>query len=191
MKNKGFTLIEMLAVVAILAIIGTIVIVKVEKTSKNSAESINEEIINNIEAAALIYANTYYEKLGNLDRINVDVITIQDLIDSGLIKRKNINDINATDKILIADINNVYKIKYTKTDVPVIFVNGTTEISIYKGKDYEELGAVVAKPNEGVIELNNSNITSNVNNNIVGKYEVLYSYSGADSVKRIVNVISN
>ena len=191
MKNKGFTLIEMLAVVAILAIIGTIVIVKVEKTSKNSAESIDEEIIKNIEAATLIYVNTYYEKLGNLDIINVDTITIQELIDSGLINRKNINDINATDIVLVADINNVYKIKYTKSSVPVIFVNGTAEISIYKDKDYEELGAVVAIPNEGIIELNSSNITSNVNKNIVGKYEVLYSYANANSVKRIVNVISN
>lgn len=191
MKKTGFTLIELLAVIVVLGIISVIVIVKVDKTSKNASNFINEETVKTIESATLIYANTYINKNSDLETKNVEIITIQDLIDSGLINTKNIGNIKTTDIVLIADINNVYKIRYTEKIMPVIFINGSEEISIYQNNNYEELGAVVAIPNVGVNELDSSSITSNIDNNTIGRYEVTYSYSDATSVKRIVNVISN
>ena len=89
----------------------------------------------------------------------------------------------------IADINGILKTDYIGTSKSVIFLNGPSDISIYKGDNYTEMGAYVAIPETGIVELTSSNISSNVNTNTVGDYEVTYSYSGASSVSRKVSVI--
>ena len=63
-------------------------------------------------------------------------------------------------------------------------------MSIYVGDIYKEMGAFVAIPGTGVIELTGSNILSNVNSNQVGEYETTYSYENTESVKRKVSVIN-
>ena len=89
----------------------------------------------------------------------------------------------------MANINGITKAKYTKTTKNTIFINGPSQISIIINAQYNELGAYVAIPNTGVVQLTGSNITSNVETGTLGDYEITYTYSGADTIKRIVSVI--
>lgn len=52
------------------------------------------------------------------------------------------------------------------------------------------MGAFVAIPNIGIIELESTNITSNINTTTIGEYKVTYSYTDAVSQERKVSVIT-
>lgn len=188
-KKNGFTLVELLAVIVILCITVTIVVVKVDKNIKDANEFGNEMQIENIQSAALIYADEYTSSLTNLKSKNVDTITISTLINSGLLNSKDVKDISTSNLVLITNINGTLKVKYIGTSKNVIFLNGSKEISIYKGDTYQEMGAYVAIPGTGLVELTNSNISSTVNASTKGEYKVTYSYSGATSVVRKVLVL--
>lgn len=187
MKKTGFTLVELLAVITILAITVTIVIVKVDKNIKDTNEFGNDMQIESIESAALIYAED--SNSTNLKEKKVEQVTINELIEKGLIEKK-LKNIDKTDIVLIANINNNLKSKYTKTSKNVIFLVGPDEISIYKDDTYKEMGAFVAIPNIGIIELESTNITSNINTTTIGEYKVTYSYTDAVSQERKVSVIT-
>ena len=190
MKKNGFTLVELLAVIIIIGITITLVIVKVDNNLKNVAKFGDQQTINSIESAALSYYNIYSYETSKIKTIGVDTITLQDLVEKGFIKVQTIKNYSTTDVVLVANVNGAIKTKYTKTIKPVIFLNGTDEISVYQNETYSELGAKVAIPNTGILDLDNSNISSNVDTTTIGKYEITYSYTNAESVKRIVNVIS-
>lgn len=189
MKKNGFTLVELLAVITILCITVIIVVVKVDKNIKDANEFGNEMQIKNIESAALIYADENTNSLSNLKNIKVETITISTLINSGLINAKDVKNISTSNLVLIVDINGVLNVKYTGTSKNVIFLNGSQEISLYKGDTYSEMGAFVAVPGTGLIELTGSNISSTVNTSIKGEYMVTYSYENATSVIRKVSVL--
>ncbi len=186
--KRGFTLIELLAVIIILAVTITIVVVKVDKNLKDANKFGDERTAQMLEEAAILFVENYKNELSNINSIGVDTITINQLINKGLIESKNIKD-NTANIILIANIDEIIKSKYTKTQQSVIFLNGSSQISIYKGSEYVELGAYVAVPGRGVLELPGSNISTNFDKNKIGEYEVNYTYSSATPVKRIVNVI--
>ena len=188
-KINGFTLVELLAVIIILCVTVTIVVVKVDKNIKDANEFGNEMQIENIESAALIYAEEYTSSLSNLQNIKVDTITISTLIDSGLINSKDVKDISTSNLVLIANINGDLRVKYIGTSKRVIFLNGPKEISLYQGDTYQEMGAYVAIPGTGLVELTSSNISSTVNASAKGEYQVTYSYENATSVVRKVSVL--
>ena len=190
MKKNGFTLIELIATIAILSMIITIVVVKVNKNINETKDFGNKIQIETIESAALIYAEEYINTLTNIDEKKVDTVSLETLINIGLLKEKDIKDIPKTNVVVIVEINDNIKVKYTETSKNVIFINGPTDMSIYIGDTYKEMGAFVAIPGSGVMEITSTNISSNVNNNIVGEYEVTYSYKNTDSVKRKVSVIT-
>lgn len=188
-KINGFTLVELLAVIIILCITVTIVVVKVDKNIKDANDFGNEMQIENIESAALIYADDYTSNLTNLKSKNVDTITISTLINSGLLNSKDVKEISTSDLVLIANINGDLRVKYIGASKNVIFLNGSKEISLYQGDTYNEMGAYVAIPGTGLVELTSSNIVSTVNTSTKGEYQVTYSYSGAASVVRKVSVL--
>lgn len=188
-KINGFTLVELLAVIIILCITVTIVVVKVDKNIKDANDFGNEMQIENIESAALIYANEYTNSLTNLKSKNVDTITISTLINSGLLNSKDVKDVSTSNLVLIANINGDLRVKYIGTSKNVIFLNGSKEISLYQGDTYNEIGAYVAIPETGLVELTSSNIVSTVNTSTKGEYHVTYSYSEATSVVRKVSVL--
>ena len=190
MKKTGFTLVELLAVIVLLSITITIVIVKVDKNIKNSKELGNKMQIETIESAGQLYVVEHRSSLSNINQKKVDTVSIETLINSGLLQEKDVKEINKSNIILIAEINNNIKVKYIGVSKNVIFLNGPSEISIYVGDEYQEMGAFVAIPGTGVIELTNTNISSNINNNQVGKYKVTYSYENTDSQERIVSVVN-
>ena len=186
--KKGFTLIELLAVIVILTMTITLVVVKVDKNIKEANKFKNERAANTLENAAVLFIDDYSNELSNFDTLNVDVITIAQLIDKGLIDSKEIKD-PTSNVVVVANINGITKAKYTKTTKNTIFINGPSQISIIINAQYNELGAYVAIPNTGVVQLTGSNITSNVETGTLGDYEITYTYSGADTIKRIVSVI--
>ena len=188
-KKNGFTLVELLAVIIILCITVTIVVVKVDKNIKDANEFGNEMQIENIESASLIYADEYTSSLTNLKNKNVDTITVSTLINSGLLNSKDVKELSTSNLVLIANINGNLNVKYIGTSKNVIFLNGSKEISLYQGDTYNEMGAYVAIPETGLVELTSSNIASTVNTNTKGEYKVTYSYSGATSVVRKVSVL--
>lgn len=190
MKKNGFTLIELLAVIIILCITVTIVIVKVENNVKDAVMFGNDRQIESIESAAQLYVEEYRASLSNINTKKVDTVSLQTLINQGLIQEKDVKDINKTNVILIAEINGNYKIKYTGERKNVIFLNGPSEISLYQGDKYNEMGANIAIPETGIEELTSINIKSTVDTSNIGKYKVIYSYENTDSVERIVSVIN-
>jgi len=187
--KRGFTLIELLAVFIILGVTMTLVIIKIDNNIKNANDFANEQTIGLIENAAYLYEEEYRSELLNIDSLKVDTVTISTLISKGLINSNDIKNIPTSNIVLIAEISKTIKTKYTITSKNVIFLNGSEEISISQNNQYEELGAYVAIPGTGVIELDESNISSNIDIYTKGKYEVIYSYPNTTSVKRIVNVI--
>lgn len=190
MKKNGFTLVELLAVIIILCITITIVIVKVDKNIKDATDFGNDMQKESIESAALLYAEDYRNSLNNLNEKKVDTVSLETLINQGLLEEKNVNNISRNNVVLIADVNGNIKVKYVGKQKNVIFINGPDNMSIYVGDEYKEMGAVVAIPETGIVELTNSNILSNVNNNKVGEYKVIYSYSNTETVERKVSVIN-
>ncbi len=189
MKNTGFTLIELIAVIAIISFTITILIIKVEKNVKDADKFANDREIEAIENATILYANEFYDELTDLKEKKVLIININTLIEKGYLSNKELDSTNNDDKILIAEIDNVIKVKYTKDEKNVIFLNGPDEVSLYQNDEYKELGAKVAIPNQGLIDLNSSNISGTVNNTIKGEYYILYAYDNADTAKRKVNII--
>lgn len=86
-NNKGFTLVELLAIVVILSLIAIIAAPNINKQIKENDEN-NQNILNQkIENAAHLYAAKYYaDKLVNGQTIT---FTLKDLQNDGLINLKD------------------------------------------------------------------------------------------------------
>lgn len=111
-SNKGFTLVELLAVVVILAIIMAIAAPNMTRQIKKEEEE-NQNILNQkIENASKIYAAKYYVN----ELINNEYIefTLNDLQRDGLINLKDNCSNNLTDKIIIN--SGVYNYNHIQSD---------------------------------------------------------------------------
>lgn len=132
-NNKGFTLVEMLAVVAIIAIVGVIATPSVLSMIKSSKDSSYDILVNNIRTASIeLYqekdymgTNIYkYDNNGRTsDKVNItsDSITVnlQTLVGNGfLIGSNNDEGVNKNNKVILEPYNNndigECKIKITK-----------------------------------------------------------------------------
>jgi uncharacterized repeat protein (TIGR02543 family) len=113
-NNKGFTLVEILAVVAVLILIIAIITPKIFKQFQNAEKITNQEQINTIINIAKIYMNQNSELLPKEGREYN--ITLQELKNSGLISTSQI--LNPSTKqelqgyISVKYINNKYNYKY-------------------------------------------------------------------------------
>lgn len=83
MKNKGFTLVELLATVIILGLLAMIAVPAVMDNIEKARADSYKQIINNIEQTAQLYVRNNKE---NIEGINVAgntiIITIQDLVNN-------------------------------------------------------------------------------------------------------------
>lgn len=84
MKNKGFTLIELIGVVVILGLLATFSIPALTKTFRDSADKQYEEYLKNIELAA----ENYFHSETNGDLTTNYTITIGELVSSGYLKKE-------------------------------------------------------------------------------------------------------
>ena len=110
MKNKGFTLVELLAVLVILAIIVTITAVAVSSILSSSENSVSDLQKKNVEEAAKVY----YLKEGM--NTNATCVSIEYLIDEGYIEGTEVTDPKTKEPIegsvKITYASNQYSYKY-------------------------------------------------------------------------------
>jgi len=141
--KKGFTLIELLAVIAILAVISVIAYPKVIDTigaSRLTAYNVSKSNI--VDAAKLKY-------LADVNSTSITEYTVQDLIDTGYIKKGTKNPLTDEEydnntKVLITNNNGVIKYEYVEGKTLYDYVSTKSEKEnvykvnnefIYKGKD--------------------------------------------------------
>ena len=191
MKKNAFTLIELLSVIIILGLTVTLVVVRVEKNIKDTKKLANAMQIKMIEDAALLMSTDYQDELTKLNSKNVETITLQTLVNKGLLKSSDLKDIPLSNKVLLAKINDDIRVNYDKlqSNKNVIFLTGLDNITLHKNDTYTESGAYVAIIDTGVVALTSSNISGTINTNTVGTYKRTYSYNNAVSVTRTINII--
>lgn len=141
--KKGFTLIELLAVIAILAVISVIAYPKVIDTigaSRLTAYNVSKSNI--VDAAKLKY-------LADVNSTSITEYTVQDLIDTGYIKKGTKNPLTDEEydnntRVLITNNNGVIKYEYIEGKTLYDYVSTKSEKEnvykvnnefIYKGKD--------------------------------------------------------
>ena len=86
-KNKGFTLVELLAVIVILALILTIAVPNVIALSKRIRRNMYCTKVENIESAAKLYANDNIDGFTN----NTMTIPVSTLIENNVFKKEDKN----------------------------------------------------------------------------------------------------
>lgn len=118
MKNKGFTLVELLAVVAILMLLISVITPKVMSQLNTSKDVTQKEQINTLIDITKIYTNQNTNKLPEED--HTSIITIEELKQSGLINKNEIIDPKTKEQITgcirITIENNKYKYEYSKNN---------------------------------------------------------------------------
>lgn len=141
--KKGFTLIELLAVIAILAVISVIAYPKVIDTigaSRLTAYNVSKSNI--VDAAKLKY-------LADVNSTSITEYTVQDLIDTGYIKKGTKNPLTDEEydnntKVLITNNNGVVRYEYIEGKTLYDYVSTKSEKEnvykvnnefVYKGKD--------------------------------------------------------
>ena len=141
--KKGFTLIELLAVILILAVISVIAYPKVIDTigaSRLTAYNVSKSNI--VDAAKLKY-------LADVNSTSITEYTVQDLIDTGYIKKGTKNPLTDEDydnntKVLITNYNGVVRYEYVEGKTLYDYVSTKSEKEnvykvnnefVYKGKD--------------------------------------------------------
>lgn len=191
MKKNAFTLIELLSVIIILGLTVTLVVVRVEKNIKDTKKIANAMQIKMIEDAALLMSTDYQDELTKLNSKNIETITLQTLVNKGLLKSSDLKGIPLSNKVLLAKINDDIRVNYDKlqSNKNVIFLTGLDNITLHKNDTYTESGAYVAIIDTGVVALTSSNISGTINTNTVGTYKKTYSYNNAVSVTRTINII--
>lgn len=86
--NKGFTLVELLAILALLGAIVLVSVPSIVSTNKTSQENNYEQYTQNIENAAEIYVETHADRYQTLKTTNNATANIksEDLVASGVIQ---------------------------------------------------------------------------------------------------------
>ena len=108
MKNKGFTLVELIITITLIAIISVSIGVSVTGLLSRQEDDQAEEFKKTISDAACVYA-----ELNNIT--TTDTITVQELIDAGLISRDLTNPLN--DESIMDE-------KYLVSNVTITWDNG-------------------------------------------------------------------
>lgn len=98
MKNKGFTLIEMLGIITVVGVVLLVVFPNISKSIQSMKESKEKNITDNLKLSAEAYIGIYQDRYPELNQTNGSVqIKIKDLYDSNLLKgRYEGVDVNST-----------------------------------------------------------------------------------------------
>lgn len=196
MKSKGFTLIETLGVLILLGVLITILISIVDEDLSYGKSFASDSQVKLIEESANIYYQNYKSEIPTIDSNSIALITVQTLFDKGFIDDKDliINTkltIEKTDNVILYLIDGEIYTLYDReqNSEPIIVLKGPSEIKITINGSYYEYGAVVIDTtNVTISNLDPINITGSVNTSTEGEYEIIYSYSTSDQVKRKVIV---
>jgi prepilin-type N-terminal cleavage/methylation domain-containing protein len=207
-KNKGFTLIEILAVITIIGIIALLTVPVVDRVIQRTGNKVFQSNEKSLADAAEDYYMVNNTQLPpNIS--NRDIIFLNDLIANGYIKQiKDIKnrDNNCDGYVIIEKVKtNLYNYYpflncserfitdgYYNT-LPVIKVTGINPMNVLVNTTYTDLGATAIDITDGDIT---ASITAqnNVNANTLGTYAVIYTVTNSlgksSNVTRTVNVRS-
>jgi prepilin-type N-terminal cleavage/methylation domain-containing protein len=206
MKNKGFTLVELLAVIVLLAIILAIAIPTIsgliDNSKKNAFES-NAKLIDNaidlkkLEDSSfdpsLITKDNIDEKLG-LNGSNYAQVTFQP-IEGGY--KLIVVGSNKWDGLTAYGVDrNITVVKSDEYDgvPPIITILGEVSVEIEQGTTYVDAGATAYDLKDGdipisstVIRKANNEIVESVDSSIPGVYTI--TYSATDSSSNTISAI--
>ena len=163
-KNKGFTLIEIMAVIVILAVIALIVVPLITGSIKDSKQKLYETQLENIKSGAKSY-------MINLDLPNTKPITItlDDLQKKGLVDKDIKNPITDKEfnKCMLIQVNKVseteeiyeYEIMDDINDCSengdiIMALRGSINEEVVYGKPYNEPGIILETTKGDKIDLN-------------------------------------
>lgn len=195
-NNKGFTLIEILAVITIILILIIVIAPIIDKNIEDTEDFYSETQVKLFEDAAYTYAIDYEAEIPLLDSTGVATVTLQALLDKGLLEEKKLKSkgeymMPLTNIVIIVNMEESIITKYDakQENKPLIILNGPSKLTMNKNNTYNELGAyVVTLAPNSIAELSASDIQSGVNNSQKGTYQVEYNYTGANTVIRTVYV---
>lgn len=189
MKNRGFTLVEVLGIVVVLGIIAAIATPVIFRSIRQNKESMYNVVKNQLIDASKDWAAKNSSSLPDAIGEYTEV-TLQQLKENGLL-RLNIGN-PRTGKIFsnqsfvrITKKNNnfIYDvIVYDLIDAnevedgaPVITLNGSQVISLNIGDNYDELGVSESLP-VSIQIINNKKEVSTVDTSKKGTYTIYYSF---------------
>ena len=197
MKNKGFTLTELITVITILGLIAIVAIPNVINVIKNSKDTIYKKQINTILEGAMMWASDnakYLPDEGEIIKLTLDQLKMDSYVDLD-IKNPSINEPNYFDnnmEISITKKNGVieydvlettikYVDKINTADYTKIILNGDVLTYVNIGEEYEEKYAYIygtdKRPNLTDIDINTST---------KGTYYLYYDYINSDNVKSTI-----
>lgn len=110
MKNKGFTLVELLAVITVLGIIGLIAIPTVSSVIKDSKEKAKKIQIKEIVESARSWAAN---NMGEISESETYYLRVQTLLDEGYISNEEIKDPTDSSKNLDECVSIIYSSQYS------------------------------------------------------------------------------
>lgn len=120
MNNKGFTLVELLAIVVIISVIATVAVPSITNEINSSDKHTQNVVDESIENASKLYVAKYYAKQFINDEKTIE-FTLNDLENDGLLNLKS--DICKNDKIKkitvdnkVYNYNNLSKSCYSKSN---------------------------------------------------------------------------
>ena len=114
MKNKGFTLVELLAVIVILSLVITIGTFSVMKIRNNSLKKIVDTKVNDLEASAIVYGQEEPDILDskcNIDGVEYSFckrISVVTLIKNGYYETRELNSMLCDELYIYRKNNRVY-----------------------------------------------------------------------------------
>ena len=123
MKNKGFTMIELIVTIGIMALIGVMIGTNMLGLFSSEEDKEYESFINKIQESACMYVETVFDSVERSNcRSNGCTITIHQLIQKGYIA-DDLKDPSTGDKVL--DHANDFKVQvFWENDVKKCKING-------------------------------------------------------------------
>ena len=147
MKNKGFTLIELIVSIGLMAFISTIIInVSLGKIKDYKLEN-REVLINSLELAAKKYALNFSSEITDFDNLNYAFISVEKLISKNLLENSTIDPITEkpiplSDTIYVTrNENGGIKAYYdiNQKENPKLILNGGFIEYIKLGSDFDTI----------------------------------------------------
>lgn len=188
MKNRGFTLVEVLGIIVVLGIIAAIATPIVQTTISQNQEKVFNVIKEQLIDSSKDWAVKNASSLPNLDGEYVDV-TLGELKTNGVLRinvvnPKTNNVFSNKSFVRITKKNNNFIYQVTTYDLvdadeveegaPTITLNGSQVINLNVGDTYEELGALQGDSVSIQIVKDGKEISS-VDTSETGTYTIYYS----------------
>ena len=193
MKNKAFTLVELLGVIALIGILSVVIIPKVGNSINNSKEAsyiAQEDMIKKAVNDFLI-ENTYLLESNDTVTITLGVLKQGGYLPINIKNPKTRKDFSNESLITITKNGNNYDIKLNLVDLenvtetidsnsPMLVLNGNYIEYVEVNSEYQEKGAYAYSDTGERLNVSNptikqnNNVVSQINTSTLGTYNVIY-----------------